>query len=110
MSLKRIGAGALDYDFGALDDADNPFTKSYTNLVYDRLSLFSMVQGPCHANSLSYSSVSPPSGDLLDPSFSSHPLRDDSPGCFHGYTITPAIVECRFSDRTRTRGALSLGN
>ena len=38
ISLKRIGAGAFDYDFGALDGADNPFTKSYTNLVYDRLS------------------------------------------------------------------------
>ena len=36
---KRIGAGAFEYDFGALDDADNPFTKSYTNLMYDRLPL-----------------------------------------------------------------------
>lgn len=35
---KRIGAGAFDYDFGALDGADNPFTKSYTNLVYDHFS------------------------------------------------------------------------
>ena len=47
MSLKRIGAGALDYDFGALDDMDNPFTKSYMNLVYDRqLSVSSVVQVP----------------------------------------------------------------
>ena len=29
----RIGAGALDYDFGALEDADNKLTKSYENLA-----------------------------------------------------------------------------
>jgi len=33
--LKRVGAGAFEYDFGALDDADNPLTKSYMNLMYD---------------------------------------------------------------------------
>ena len=27
-------SGAFDYDFGALDDLDNPLTKSYTDLVY----------------------------------------------------------------------------
>jgi len=26
--------GAFDYEFGALDDLDNPLTKSYTDLVY----------------------------------------------------------------------------
>ena len=26
--------GAFDYEFGALDNLDNPFTKSYTDLVY----------------------------------------------------------------------------
>jgi hypothetical protein len=26
--------GAFDYDFGALDNLDNPLTKSYTNLIY----------------------------------------------------------------------------
>jgi hypothetical protein len=26
--------GAFDYEFGALDNLDNPLTKSYTNLVY----------------------------------------------------------------------------
>ena len=35
--LKRIGAGAFEYDFGALDGTGNPFTKSYTNLLYDHL-------------------------------------------------------------------------
>lgn len=40
---QRIGAGALGYDFGALDDADNLFTKSYMNLVYVRLSASSIV-------------------------------------------------------------------
>jgi len=35
-SLERIGAGAFGYDFGALDDTGDPFTKSYTNLLYDR--------------------------------------------------------------------------
>lgn len=33
--LNRVGAGAFEYDFGALDDADNPLTKSYMNLMYD---------------------------------------------------------------------------
>ena len=37
-SPERIGAGAFGYDFGALDDLDNLFTKSYTNLMYGRLS------------------------------------------------------------------------
>lgn len=27
-------SGAFDYDFGALDDLDNPLTKSYTDIVY----------------------------------------------------------------------------
>ena len=34
LSETRIGAGALDYDFGALKDADNKLTKSYENLAY----------------------------------------------------------------------------
>ena len=42
--LKRIGAGAFDYDFGALDDADNPLTKSYADLMYD--DLFFSVRSP----------------------------------------------------------------
>ena len=29
-----IHSGAFDYDFGALDDLDNPLTKSYTDIVY----------------------------------------------------------------------------
>jgi len=29
----RIGAGAFEYDFGALDDTDNPLTKSHLNLM-----------------------------------------------------------------------------
>ena len=33
-SLKRIGAGAFEYDFGALDDADNQLAKSYTDIMY----------------------------------------------------------------------------
>jgi len=32
-SLKRIGVGAFGYDFGALDDMDNPLTKSYMDLM-----------------------------------------------------------------------------
>ena len=32
---QRIGTGAFEYDFGALDDADNPLTNSYMNLMYD---------------------------------------------------------------------------
>ena len=36
--LERIGAGAFEYDFGALDDADNPLTKSYWGLLYGYLS------------------------------------------------------------------------
>ena len=30
--------GAFDYEFGALDNLDNPLTKSYTNLVYSTFS------------------------------------------------------------------------
>ena len=37
-SEPSIGAGAFDYDFGALENSDNKFTKSYTNLMYDSLS------------------------------------------------------------------------
>ena len=28
----RIGAGAFEYEFGAVDGSDNPLTKSYFNL------------------------------------------------------------------------------
>jgi len=38
-SLKRIGVGAFGYDFGALDDANNPLTKSYMDLMCGHLSL-----------------------------------------------------------------------
>ena len=51
-SLERIGAGAFDYDFGALDDTDNPFTKSYTNVLYDYLSPSSVVQSSRRADRL----------------------------------------------------------
>ena len=33
-SKTSIGAGAFDYDFGALENTDNKLTKSYTNLMY----------------------------------------------------------------------------
>ena len=32
--LRCAPPGAFDYEFGALDDLDNPLTKSYTGLVY----------------------------------------------------------------------------
>ena len=32
---RRIGAGAFDYDFGAIDEAENPLTKSYEDLAYE---------------------------------------------------------------------------
>ena len=30
----RIGTGAFEYEFGALDDSDNPLAKTYSNLLY----------------------------------------------------------------------------
>ena len=47
LDVRRLGGSppkedrrrGFEYDFGALDDADNPFTKSSTNLMYDRLPL-----------------------------------------------------------------------
>ena len=39
----RIGAGAFEYDFGALDDTDNPLTRSYLNLMCDYLPFPSIV-------------------------------------------------------------------
>ena len=30
----RIGAGAFEYDFGALENTDNKLTKSYKHLLY----------------------------------------------------------------------------
>ena len=50
LSLERIGAGAFDYDFGALDDVDNPLTKSYMDLVYDNLPPPPAVQGSRRAD------------------------------------------------------------
>ena len=32
-----VSLGAFDYEFGALDNLDNPLTKSYTDLVYSTL-------------------------------------------------------------------------
>jgi len=37
-SSERIGTGAFGYNFGALDDVDNPLTKSYMDLMCDHLS------------------------------------------------------------------------
>ena len=31
---RELPTGAFDYEFGALDNLDNPLTKSYTDLVY----------------------------------------------------------------------------
>lgn len=33
--LDAIGAGAFDYDFGAVEDADNKYTRSYRKLSFD---------------------------------------------------------------------------
>ena len=60
--FKRIGAGAFDYDFGALDDSDNPLTKSYSDIMYNHLSLLSVVKGFRCANQLSRFPVLHPSG------------------------------------------------
>jgi len=52
LSLIRIGAGAFAYNFGALDDADNPLTKSYMNVAYDHLYSASAVRVVSRANLL----------------------------------------------------------
>jgi len=70
---QRIGAGAFDYDFGALDETDNPLTKSYTNLMCDHLPLSSTVRDSHHTDHLPGSSVSRHSGTPLDYLFSSWP-------------------------------------
>ena len=49
-SLKRIGAGGFGYEFGALDDADNPLTKSYMDLMCAHLSSRFVVQRSCYAD------------------------------------------------------------
>ena len=72
LTSQRIGAGAFGYDFGALDDADNPFTKSYTNLTYDRLPS-STIKGSNCADHPSYLLVLPPSGTSPNYAFSSWP-------------------------------------
>ena len=91
--ILRIGAGAFDYDFGALDEADNPLTKSYTDIMYGHLSS-PVVHISHHANHLPCSPVLRPSGTPPNYSFSSCPLRDGSQDCSHGFTITPVIPEC----------------
>ena len=108
--LERIGAGAFEYDFGALDETDNPFTKSYQNLLYDHLPSSSVVQGSRCANRLTSSLVSSPSGTPLDHSSSSWQSRGGSQGCSHGYTITPATRECGTSDRTGIKCVVLLGS
>ena len=32
--MNRIGTGAFEYEFGALDGSDNPLTKTYSNLLH----------------------------------------------------------------------------
>ena len=32
--VSRIGMGAFEYEFGALDGLDNPLAKTYSNLLY----------------------------------------------------------------------------
>jgi len=36
--LKRVGTGGFKYDFSVLDETDNPFIKSYANIMYEHLS------------------------------------------------------------------------
>ena len=76
--LKRIGAGAFEYDFGALDGTDNPLAKSYQNLMYGNLSSPPAVWSSRSANRLPRSLVLHRSGTPLDYSFSSCPFRDSS--------------------------------
>ena len=69
--ISRIGAGAFDYDFGALDETDNPLTKSYTDIMCGHLSSPPVVQVSHRANRLPCSPVLRPSGTPPDYSFSS---------------------------------------
>ena len=73
---ERIGAGAFEYDFGALDDADNPLAKSYTDIMYDQPPIPFVYRSRLHrANRLPRLLVSHPSGTLLDRTCSSWPSR-----------------------------------
>jgi len=65
----RIGAGAFEYDFGALDDTDNPLTKSYSNLMCGYLPLSSTAQDSNRVDHPLDSLVSGPSETPLDYSF-----------------------------------------
>ena len=107
---KRIGAGAFEYDFGVLEDADNPLAKSYTDIMCGLPSPSSVV--PCfhRVNRPPCLLVLHPSGTLLDYTFSSWPSRGGSRDLSHGSTKTPIALECRGSEGTRTRGAVSLRN
>ena len=71
--IPRIGAGAFDYDFGALDETDNPLTKSYTDIMCGHLSSPPVVQVSHRANHLPCSLALRPSGTPPDYSFSSCP-------------------------------------
>ena len=73
LTSQRIGAGAFEYDFGALDDADNPLTKSYRNLMYDHLSSPPVVQGSRSTNRLPCSLALRRSGTPLNYHFSACP-------------------------------------
>ena len=75
---QRIGAGAFEYDFGALDGTDNPLARSYQNLTYDHVSSPPVVRGSHSVNRLPCSLVSRRSGSPLDSSFSFCPYRDGS--------------------------------
>jgi len=68
---QSIGAGAFEYDFGALDDTDNPLTKSYLGLMYDQPPSSPTVRDSYLADHLPYFPVLRPSGTPLDRSSSS---------------------------------------
>jgi len=109
-SFERIGTGAFDYDFGALDGADNPLAKSYTNVMYDRQYWSSPIRGYHRINRLSCSPDLRPSGFRPDYLFSSWKSWGGSQGYSHGCSIIPGILECGTSNGTRTRPTASLGN
>jgi len=75
---QRIGAGAFEYDFGALDETGNPFTESYMDIMCGQLPPLYPVQCSPRTNRLSYSLVLGPSGTLPNPSFSSWPSQSGS--------------------------------
>ena len=63
--VNRIGTGAFEYDFGALDNSDNPLARTYGNIAYVSTLAFRISPFIIYNRSETEQACCPPKGHIL---------------------------------------------